>query len=70
MLKANLVSTDYGQEGGNSWAGRPFPSAKFVSGLNKRLTVCKDTGRVFRLHDEGAKMLDDCCDSQSFDFAR
>lgn len=49
------------------WQTIPFGK---VSGLNKRLTVCKDTGRVFRLHDEGAKMLDDCCDSQSFDFAR
>ena len=55
MLEANLVSTDGGQKGGNTWTGRKFTSAKFLQGLNTGLAICLKAGMVLGLNYEGAK---------------
>jgi len=66
MLEANLVSADHGQEGGNSWTGGKFTSAKFVQGLNTGLAISQNAGTVLRLDDAGAKMLYSSCNRQGF----
>jgi len=67
MLKANLVSTDHGQEGGNSWTGGKFTLAKFVQGLNTGLAISQNAGTVLGLNDEGAEVLYGSCDRQGYD---
>ena len=62
---ANLVSTDRGQEGGNSWTGGKFTSAKFVQSLNTGLAIGQNAGTVLGLDDEGAKVLYGSCDRQA-----
>ena len=62
MPEANLVSTDSGQEGGNTWTGRKFTSAKFLQGLNAGLAICQNAGTVLGLDYEGAKVFyGSCC---------
>ena len=67
MLKANLVSTDCGQEGSNLWTGGKFTSAKFVQGLDTGLAISQDTSTVLGLNDEGNKVLYSSSDRQGFD---
>ena len=67
MLEANLVSTDGGQKGSNTWTGRKFASAKLLQGLNAGLAIGQNAGTVLGLDYEGAKVLYGSCYRQRFD---
>ena len=67
MLEANLVSTDGGQEGGNTWTGRKFTLGKFLQGLNAGLAICQNAGMVLRLDYERAKVFYGSYYRQHFD---